>query len=219
MEHFGHLVWWKVAEHSELDHDTLTRILAGTAAPIPARPLPIDVFRRLNSAKRSYPVGELTLDLTLAAVESKSEKVIARHIVGTVHNDAGVNQEIQKLGDVAFYRPPRGQNSKARLRVVPLVQTAYRQEAADFAAYLRAEYERGIKGALDAQALRRVVRGYLARRGAIYLDGPYFMQTTCEDLAGLFAALGGSSFMHTVPLPDTPEQRAFVARFTEEVAA
>lgn len=217
-DHFGHLVLWKVAESSELSHDTLAEILAGTDVPVPNRPLPIDAFRRLSSAKKAYPLDQGTLEITLATVESKSDKVLSRHLVGTVRNDAGVTQTIRKLGDVAFYKPPRGQHSKARMRIV--THAPYPHQAADFAAHLRSEYERAAKGgALDAQSIRRLVRGYLTQRGAVYLDGPYFTPDPCEALRGIFTTLGGSSFMHTVPLPDTAEQRAFVARFAEEVAA
>lgn len=218
----GHLVWWRVTEPLNLDHATLSRVLASVGIPAPRKAIPIDVFRRLTSnTRKTYALDEgSTLECTLAIVQSGNDKTLNRHMVGTVRDGGGATKNIMKIGDVAFYKPPRGQHSKARLRVVSAIGP-FGAQAADFAACLRSEYESAVRGAVDTQAIRRIVRAHLAEQGAVYLDGPYFVTARCEALEALFEAIGGGSFMHTVPLVDSPAQREFVARFTdtEEVAS
>lgn len=215
----GHLMWWRVVGDVELDFDTLGSLLAGTGLAPNHRPVPADVFRRVCGLTKVHPLGDdRTVELSLAPVESKVPSMVVRHMVATVRNDANVVQSAVKVGDVAFYKPPRGQHSKARLRVVPAT-AQYRDQAEDFARYIRAEYDKGVKGALDSQAIRRVIRTHLANQDAIYLDGPYFIkdESQCAGLEGLFDALGEASFMHVVPLLDTPAQREFLARHTPKV--
>lgn len=208
----GHLIWWRVGE-IELDHDTLAGLLEGTGVSGPPRPNPADVFRRVTGKEvlKSYPLETDTLECTLAPVESKTDSVLMRHMVGTVKNSAGVVQLVRKIGDVAFYRPPRRQPSKARLRVVP-GSDLYPSQAEDFARFVRAEYDNGVKGALDGQAIRRVVRLILAEEQAVYLGGTYFVEhlQQGEVLRALFERLGDDSFMHVVKLEDTPEHRQVV---------
>lgn len=214
----GHLIWWSVSGQASITLDALDSVLADTGVPVPSRPLPIDVFRRLTGeAKKTYPLEIHTLEITVAKVESKTDSMLVRHMVGTVKSNAGVVQTVRKLGDVAFYKPPRGQQSKARMRVLP--DAEWPHETADFVAYLHAEYRRGVQGTVDAQGIRRVVRNYLANQGAIYLDGPYFITSDApyEALRPLFGLLGKDSNVHVVPLPDTPEQQAWLAEHTIEV--
>jgi len=223
-ELMGHLVWWKVTNGVDMDFDQLTALLAGTGIDPPNhRPVPIDVFRRVSGLTRTYPLeGDDTLELMLAKVESKVTSMMSRHMVATVRNGAGVVQVVRKVGDVAFYKPPRRQHSKARLRVIA-GGGPHAEHAQDFAQYVRAEYDRGVKGAVDSQAIRRLIRTHLATHGAVYLDGPYFIENEeqCAGLESLFSALGEGSFMHVVPLLDTPKQREFVTRHAgaEEVIA
>lgn len=213
----GHLVWWKVAGEVNLDFDTLGSLLAGTGVAPNHRPVPADVFRRVCGLTRAYPLEDRTVELSLAAVDSKVPSMYVRHLVATVRSE-GNDVQFVKVGDVAFYKPPRGQHSKARLRVVPAT-AQYREQAEDFARYLRTEYDKGVKGAVDSQAIRRAIRLHLANQEAIYLDGPYYIkdESQCADLEGLFDALGEGSFMHVVPLLDTPKQREFLARRTPKV--
>lgn len=225
-EYLGNLIWWKVVDDIGLDHHRLTELLAGTDIGVPAAPIPIDVFRRLSNVKRTFPLSndESTrersgvLECTLATVESRNPSMLVRHMVGTVKRD-GMVRSIDRIGDVAFYKPPRGKHSKARMRIV--VGKQHQEAAQQYAGLLRETYERGVKGALDSQAVRRVVRGYLAEHGAVYLDGPYFceQESVIQALSTLFSSIEeGGSHMHTVPLVDTPAQRAFIDRHREDAA-
>lgn len=227
-ELLGYLMWWKIVGQVDMTFDDLAGLVADTEAVPHHRPIPADVFRRICGMTKAYPLDSppsplgsgATLEMSLHKVDAKVSSMMARHMVATVRNDANVVQAVAKAGDLAFYKPPRGQHSKARLRVVAL-GGPYAEQASDFARDIRAEYDRGVKGAVDSQAVRRVIRAYLAAQGAIYLDGPYFMkdEAQCAGLERLFSALGGGSFMHVVPLLDSPEQRAFVERYTEEASA
>lgn len=210
MSQLGHLLWWKIAEGVELDYDTLGELLKGTGVGGPARPLPVDVFRRVTGpdVKRFYTWEGGTVEVTLAPVDSRNEQMLQRHIVGTVKNSAGVVQSIKKMGDVAFYKPPRNQHSKARMRVVPGV-ALFPGFAQDFAHFVRSEYDKGLQGALNGQAVRRVVRACLADQKAVHLGGPYFIEhlRLGDTLRGLFERLGEDSFMHVVQLEDLPAHR------------
>jgi hypothetical protein len=216
----GYLLWWKVG--SGTTHADVEAALGSTDIPLPTRPLPHDVFRRVTgNAQLNFDVEAGDLELTAVPVDSTSDKMLVRHIVGTVRDNRGVTQLIRKCGDVAFYYPPRGKNSKARMRVAPMVPLEdWAQPVQDFARHLQAEYEHGIKGGLDGQAVRRLIRAHLARQGALYLDGPYFVKldalpSTELPLRHLFATLGKDSFMHAVPLPDEDRHREFLVRGLE----
>lgn len=217
----GYLLWWKVAMNVDIGHDTVSTLLKGTGATLPSRPIPVDVFRRLTTdLKKTYPLdGDRSLEMSLAPVDSHNDSMMLRHLVGTVRNSGNVVVWVGKVGDAAFYKPPRGQHSKARLRVLANA-SSYTDQGEDFANLIRAEYQRGVRGALDSQAIRRVVRSCLAHHKAVYLDGPYFTENgiQCEALGPLFDALGKDSFMHTVPLVDTPAQRAFLTEHSRPVA-
>lgn len=211
MNQLGHLMWWKVSDLT-LDQDALYQALVDTKLGATHRPSPIDVFRRITrEMKGTYPLeGGDTLEIAAVHVDASSDKMLTRHLVGTVTNDRGVVQAIRKVGDATFYKPPRGQHSKARLRIVAM--GPFPREAEIFASQMRTAYDEGVQGFVTGQAVRQLVRKYLAKQGAIYLGGPYFIERPeqAEALVPIFKALGERSFMHIVPLVDTPEQREFL---------
>jgi hypothetical protein len=215
----GHLLWWTVGE-VDLDLDRLERVLDGTGVTLPTRPIPMDVFRRVTgSAKSTVEVPDGELVLTLFDVDAPSEKMLVKHIVGTVYDEKRVTKVIRKAGDVAFYYPPRGKNAKARMRVAPVAPfEGWAGPVRAFAAQLQQAYENGVRGALDGQAVRRLIRAHLTKVKALYLDGPYYVQTLHETeavLRPLFGALGEDSFYHTVPLPDLDRHRKLLVRGLE----
>ena len=213
-DYLGNLTWWKIYD-TDMPHQVLCSTLGDDTVSAPAQPLPVDVFRRVTGSriKKIYALEDsANLEITLATVDARGDTLLLRHMVGTLRNKRGATVKISKLGDVAFHKPPRGHPTQWRLRVVP--GSEFPDQTADFAADLRASYDRGVKGSLDAQALRRVVRSHLSKMGATYLEGPYLLDTKVDysPLERLFQALGPDGFMHTVPLVDTPQQRAFIAR-------
>lgn len=215
-EYLGHLLWWTITE-TTMPYPVVHRtLLCGNIAP-PARPLPVDVFRRLTGPriKRIYPVEDHVLECTLAPVDTRGDSLMTRHMVATVKNQQGVTQAVRKIGDVAFRKPARGKPEKGRMRVVPSGDF-YPEQTQAFAAWLRAEYDRGVAGELDAQALRRLVRAHLSRIGAVWVNGLYYLdkRDSADALKPLFALLGESGFLHIAPLVDTDEQRRFVAQHT-----
>ena len=225
-DNLGYLLWWKVGEVN-LDHDQLEQALAGTDIPLPARPIPHDVFRRITgSASAKFDLADAdagdTLELTLVPIDSRSDKMLLRHLVGTHKSQTGTPRVVRKVGDVAFYYPPRGKNSKARMRVtlVPSIIEQWQQGVTEFAEHLRQAYAQGVKGVLDGQAIRRLIRAHLAKHKALYLDGPYFLQDkdlgeVTAPLVTLFEALGEDSYMHHVPLPDRHRDKEYLARGLE----
>ena len=221
----GYLIWWKVGD-VDLDHDQLEKVLAADI-PLPPRPIPIDVYRRVTGPKTigRYDLSdsEHYLELSLVPIDAKSDKMSTRHIVGTMKTHTGQPVLVRKAGDVAFYKPPRGKNSKARMRVttIPPLE-GWAGPVGEFADQLRFEYEQGVKGVLDDQAIRRLIRAYLTReQHAVYLDGPWFIEgergrDARIALEPLFEALGEDSFIHSVPLPDSDYDARFLARYQKE---
>jgi hypothetical protein len=149
----------------------------------------------------------VTLDLHKATAQ---DTMLARDIVRTVtQRDSKIKAAIDKVGDCAFYRPPRGQPQRARMRVTVFPeQLPDREQVEAFAAELRSEYERALNY-LDPQGVRRLVRNYLASVHALYLGGPYFVPHAehAERLVGLLVDLGGGSVCRVAPLLDEPRQR------------
>lgn len=216
MSTLGTLIWWSVGG-VDLTYDDLEQALAGSGVSRPARPIPVDVFRRLMTTEHRV-TDEGGLDLTYAfhEVGSASAKMLTYHLVGTQRVD-GVKVKVQRVGEIVFYKPPRGEHSKARIRIVPgSFPDEWAETARDWIGWMRSTYHDGVAGALDGQAVRRIVRGYLASAGSVYVGGPYFHHS--ERLGGLealFERLGSDSFWHEVPVPDDEYQRTFLQRALE----
>lgn len=214
MTQLGHLLWWKVGA-VDLTHADLAEALKDTGVEAPKRPIPVDVFRKMTStAKAVYTLDEgLDLECTIAKVDSGNDKMLVHHLVGTLKRGQ-VTEKVRKIGEIVFYKPPKGQHSKARLRVVPQPPGRWEKEVAAFVTSLRQQYSEGIKGALDGQAIRRLVRAHLAKTGVVYVDGPYFFESRDQvaELEPLFAALGDNSFIMDIPILDNERNRAFLAR-------
>lgn len=220
----GHLVWWRVAGDT-VSHDDAAQAL-GESGALPDRPIPIDVFRRITGSRAisryTLPDGN-DLELSAVAAEPPNDKMLVRHMVAKVTNEKGIVLATRKVGDAVFYRPPRGQNHKSRMRITSggNIESEWEHPINAYVASLRQQYERGVAGSLDVQGVRRLVRNTLNELGALYLDGPYFVLDTSVliGLRTLFDRLGQDSFIHTVPLPNEPDQRALIARAIERAVA
>lgn len=211
MQFLGHLVWWRVGNPAVRGGDVGPMLAElGIAQIPPPKPIvPADAFRRLTgSSRREYDLEDgrsVTLDLHPA---SGQKTMLVRHVVRTVRV-LGIVQSAERVGDCAFYRPPKGQPSRARMRVTVFPEgLPDRAEVEAFARELRAEYEKALNY-LDPQAMRRLVRQYLASVSALYLQGPYFVPqpTDAERLAELLRRLGGGSTCLTMPVPDVEQAR------------
>ena len=219
----GYLAWWSVGE-VRLNHDDLASAFEGTGVPLPSRPIPIDVFRRLTTTgMKRFGIGvHHTLDVTLAVVPASSDKMLTHHVVGTLkNNETNAVEMVRKVGEVVFYKPPRGQHARSRIRVVPFTGGLWDPEVAQFCEWFRREYDRGVKGAVDSQAIRRLIRGHLAAQGALYLGGPYFC-TSEEQISGLvplFDMLGQDSYLAMVAVEDSDSARGAINRGVERAVA
>lgn len=220
-DHLGHLVWYTVSGNKEgVEQNKILSLFKEHGIPAPKPPLPVDVFRRLTGIDggANYDLDdERTVHLELHKVESQ-QTMLVRHIVRSVKKN-GVVESIDKVGDVAFYKPPRGKPERSRMRVTPFPEGFPDwKEIEKFADALRGEYARALN-VLDPQAVRRLVRRMLAGCGAIYLDGPYFVLDVDQlhPLMHLFNLLDYDSYMHTVPMPDTQSQRDFLVHGLERL--
>lgn len=210
MEYLGYLTWWTV-RNGEVTVDQAQRLMTelGIDVPPPKQILPIDAFRRLTGeARRTYDLEDgqvCTLDLHKAVAQ---ETMLVRHIVRTTKNAQGVTNDVKRVGDVAFYKPPRGKHSKARMRVTVHARDPHVESFGD---ELRREYDRALNH-LDPQAVRRLVRQFLTAKRALYIDGPYFLSAEehAIQLRELIHRLG-SGVCHVLPVADTPAAREIVA--------
>lgn len=217
----GYLTWMHIACR-ELTYSAVEG-LPGIA--LPSKPLPVDVFRRITGVdgKHRYSLedeGEVVLEAV--TVKPPSDRMLTRHLVAHVNDGEGVTQKIVRVGDAAFYKPPKGQHSKARLRVTTVQGLdGIRKPVEAYAETLRNKYDVGIAGQLDDQAVRRLVRNHLAENQALYMEGPYFHLDTdlLAPLYPLFELLGPDSLIHSVPLPDSSENRDLVRRMVERSEA
>lgn len=215
MEYLGYLVWWTVGSPVVKIPDAermLTEL--GFAIPPPKPVLPIDAFRRLTGEySNAYSLDdERTVSLELHKANSQ-HTMLVRHIVRTVKKKNGVVETVTKVGDCAFYKPPRGQNHRARMRVTVFPEALPdRQQVETFANGLRTEYDRALHY-LDPQAFRRLVRQYLGSVHALYLSGPYFLreESHTTPLVELFGHLGGGSRCQVVPVVDDPPRREMLS--------
>jgi hypothetical protein len=215
----GYLTWTHVVG-SEVTLDAVEDLLDGVE--LPARPIPIDVFRRVTGTQSTSRHALDDLEVVLSAVKAKSpDTMVVRDLVMTVAKD-GVTQSISRVGTAVFYKPPRNDHGKARMRVeTHAVEQSFREVVANYVQGLRETYERGCAGHLDEQAVRRLVRRHLISHNALYLGGPYFtLEAEAVDaLRPLFSRLSTDSVFHTVPMPDRPEDRELLARGVERALA
>lgn len=218
----GYLTWTHVAD-SELTHAAVEHL---DGLPVPGRPLPVDVFRRLTGVDGTsrYTVDDFEVVLTAQTAQSPSSQMLVRHIVAEVCDGEGVTQNIHKVGDVAFYKPPKGQPSKARIRITPNGVPGWLSDTLTaFTEALRRKYDEGIAGQLDDQAVRRIVRKHLTETAcALYIEGGlYFtLDTECiAPLEPLFDLLGPNSVLHSVPVPDTARDRELLRRMVDRSLA
>ena len=223
MSDLGLLVWYSVSGDKDgVEQNKILDLFKQHGITAPKPPLPIDVFRRLTGIDggAEYDLDDdTTVHLELHKVESQ-KTMLVRHIVRTVKRN-GVNVSIDKVGDVAFYRPPRGKPERSRMRVTPFPENyPDRKEIEAFAEALRVEYSRALN-VLDPQAVRRLVRRLLTDAGAIYLDGPWFVldEDRLHPLYHLFALLDFESYIHHVPMPDTAYQREYLTGGLERLVA
>lgn len=222
MAYLGALVWWSVGSPN-IDGRALPALLASVGIDVPPpRPIvPADAFRRLTGdSKRSYSInpGErITLDLQPA---QSQKTMLVRHIVRTVKADK-VTISADRVGECAFYKPPKGAPQRARIRITPYPSGAPDTEQIEqFCDELRQEYERALRY-LDPQAIRRLVRQYLTNVNAIFLGGTYFVpdEDDAMRLCELLDALGGGSKCWTTPVVDDAERRAMVTAGIEAAAS
>lgn len=217
MRSLGWVLLWQIGDGNL--HVPLAGLADIPGIELPDRPIPIDVYRRVtgSSSVLRTRLEDGELEVRTANAESPSDKMLIRHLIATVA-ERGVAKRVERVGDAAFYKPPRGKNSKARMRVtVTTTDPLIKQQVEAYANELRTRYSEGVTGHLDAQAVRRLVRRHLARIGALYLGGPYFVldRDGCEALRPLFDDLGEAGMLHLFPLPDTPEERAFLVQVME----
>lgn len=214
----GYLVWWRVAD-TTLDQDTATAIAEKLGIPAPSRPAPIDEFRKLAGANFARRIGDDTTRVELHPVESQ-KTMLVRHIVAHTTRasrkaSGAVPVSHERVGEAVFYRPPRGKQSKARLRVT--MDNPDDEWLAQYADQLRQEYHHGLN-AFDAQGVRRLVRSYLTKVLALHIDGVYFLreQEHADQLEWLFEQLGGDCRCHRIDMADGVRARGVVANGLEQ---
>jgi hypothetical protein len=218
MKDLGRLVWWKVGD-PQVHGGDLTGLLQRLGIDVPA-PKPsrgVDVFRRLTSAKRkmTYDMGEgRTGELTLHLVNSRTPEILRRDIVHRVLDDKGVALDIWKVGDATFVKPKAGSRQTGRMQVrvqTPTDLDTARAAVNYFADELRNDYAAGLNH-LDPQAIRRLVRAYLASVGAVFLEGPYFVPeaTHADTLTALLHELGGGCKAWVATVVDEPRIRQHI---------
>lgn len=215
MTHLGYLTWWSVGPVS-LNRDEAQDLLDRheIQASLPQLVIPVDAFRRIGSGTvQNYQFRDGYAQLRLHKAASK-KTILVRDMVRSIFSDTGVPLEHQKVGDVVFYKPPRGRPSKARVRVTVQVPEP---DVEEFAVRLRHEYDNAL-GGVDSQAVRRLVRAHLGAHHAIHVGGPYLLpsELAIEGLRGFVESLGGGSTIHAVPVIDDAEQRRFVGRAIED---
>lgn len=220
MKWLGQLVWWSVGAPQVRAEDVEAMLAElGMVIPPPNPIVPIDAFRRLTGGqRREYRLAtgeEVTIDLHVAKSRST---MLARSIVRTVRQ-GGIAVAIDKVGDCAFYKPPRGQNERAQMKVrlLPNPELPDAEQLEQFANDLRQEYRRALTY-LDPQALRRLVRQHLAVSHALLLQkGPYFLPRSedAEALAELLHRFGGGSQCLIFPVVDDEERRSIITRGLE----
>lgn len=213
MEYLGYLAWWGVSDVrlTPTDAEQMMSEL-GLEIPPPKPPAPVDVFRRLGTEQRVFPgtwrEEEAEVTLSLHPVESQ-KTMLVRHVVETVRQK-GIVRSMDYLGEVAFYKPPKGQPSKARMRAQV---SDPRPEVQSYVAHLRDYYAASLTS-IDDQGGRRLIRSFLRSIDAAYLNGVYVLPGVGQagQLEAMIGRLGGASYCHIAPLVDTPSTRAMFSQ-------
>lgn len=198
-EYLGYVTWWTVGEPTITDGELREHVmeLMPEVKP-PAAILPQDAFRRMTgeAGVRRYTGSDdgIVRELSLQEV-SAPKSMMSRAILLTLTKD-GRRQSVDRVGDVVFYRPPRNEHHKARIRVTAVQGLAgsERQLFDLYANGVRAEYDRALHH-LNGQAVRRIVRAYLAAIEAELLGGPYLVTSRAdvERLHELLDRVGNAS--------------------------
>lgn len=215
MSVLGWLLWWGVG-NPEIATDDLETLLrkVGINLPAPRSIIPHDAFRRLTGdSSRTYTLrtggDRVTLDLKPARSQ---QQLLVRHIVRTVKRGR-VTIAADRVGDCVFYKPPKGEPKRARMRVTPHPgELPDREQIEQFCEDLKAEYGRALRF-LDPQAVRRLVRNYLASVNALYIEGNYFLpkEEDAARLCGFLSQLDEGSYCHVVPVVNDAVRRALVS--------
>ena len=208
----GYIVWWRVKD-TMLSPETAERIAEKLGIPAPQRPAPIDVFRKMAGRDHERHDGSIREKVLLHPANSQRTMVV-RHIVRHRYVDE-VPQSHDRVGEAVFYKPPRDKPSKARMRVS--LDEPDDDWLAPFAAQLRADYAAGLD-AFDAQGVRRLVRAYLSKVHALYIDGVYHLRNAedADHLMWLFGQLGGECVCYCIPLEDTEVTRTMLSDALEQ---
>lgn len=223
METLGTLLWWKVGEPAlTIDElrEHMEQIGMGTsAAPKPL--IPIDVFRRLTGpagAEGKYKLGGAWIRLRLER-SRETDTMLTRTILRD-NDNGGARLEV---GDFVFYKPPRGEPDRARLRVTlrDVSDLPDKRAIERFGTALKEAFAHDMEH-LDSQAVRRTARRFLVEHHAIHIDGVYFVPDgeRAVQLAGLLEdrVLGGS-VAWTMPVYDDAFGRFFIIKAFERAVA
>jgi hypothetical protein len=216
----GSLVWWSIPDAASLSTSALSQLVGELAlnAPGVSRP-PVDTFRRLSSsASTAYELDDAHITLDLRTVPSQSTMLV-RHVVRSERRD-GTLVSARRVGDFAFYKPPRDQPERARVRATPMPgDLPDREQIESFVKSLRVAYKDALR-TIDSQALRRTVRAFLRNADATYMDGPYFVpnEEDAERLSKLLDSVEGCVSWHLGVLDDE-RTRLMLAQAGRSLAA
>ena len=207
--YIGFLFWYSLGEHT-VTMSMLRQHMQEIGMDLTAAPkaiLPIDVFRRLTGTRGQY--ATYTLDDTKSVrlglrPARETNTLISRAVTRTILED-GKPVDRSQVGEFVFYRPPRGEPERSRVRLTfrDIANLPDKDKVERFGTALRDEYSNG-KDHLDPQALRRVVRAYLTLRHALLIDKVYFIPDvdTVSHLHQLIDHVGGSRAW-SIPIDDT----------------
>lgn len=224
----GTLCWWSVNGDPNISDHDLAGLVRETIPEVkpPATILPVDAFRRMTGGEataHSYTIGaeprDQLITLSLANVTAPQKTMLNRAILRAVASSDGVQQRVDKVGDLVFYKPPRGQHDKARVRVTLVPGITGLLDVDRIRAYgdtLRNEYRRAVKH-VNGQAVRRIVRAYLTAIGAVPMDGPYFIEEVedADRLREFLVRVGNCRCTHFV-IDDRPWHRDQVTEFRKD---
>lgn len=197
------------------------------AALLPMADSAVNSYKKATSdTKDSFPLSKGRMGYVLCRDVKANDDYIRRQITREIKDAEHSQLAYHAAITCTFHRARTEDQKSARLQITVHEAHLGRDELPfirQIARDIHSRYE-GYLDYVDAQKVRRMIRGYLKKLNAIEIKGGvYFVHVSRDDelsrLAELVNRLGGDCLMHTFPLPDLHRERAFIVRTFEREAA
>lgn len=223
----GRIVMYTISDEP-VPHATLEQWMTELGlnkAFMPPQLRDLDAFKKATSGVNniSYDIADGKRVNLLCRDVTANKDMVIRRIVREVRDSANKQLSYDTAIECKFFRQSaKGGTSRLFLTISPEMPAAEYSRLHACATKIGKSFS-VYQTCHDGQKMRALVRNYMGELNGIEIkSGVYFVHASRDEelgrLSDLVNRIGGRSFMNTVPLANTVEQKTFVTRAFEREA-